>query len=57
MSNKILIFSINPEDIIKCKDFTNNVVNQTYNRFNKELNERKLKVKVIIVNVFLILII
>ena len=44
MSNIILTFSINPEDIIKCKEFTNKVVNQTYNRFNKELKERKKRI-------------
>jgi len=44
MSNKILNFSINQKDIVKCKDFTNNVVNQTYNRFKKELNERKKRI-------------
>jgi len=44
MSNKILTFSINPEDIIKCKEFTNKVVNQTYNRFNKGLKERKKRI-------------
>ena len=44
MSNKILTLSITNEDIIQCRDFTNEVVEQTYNRFNKNLKERKKRI-------------
>lgn len=40
----IITLNISNDDINKCKDFTNLVIDQTYNRFNKNMIERKKRI-------------
>jgi len=44
MSKTIIILKIKDNDIEQCKIFANKVVDQTYNRFKKDLIERKKRI-------------
>ena len=44
MSKTIITLKIINDDLDKCKNFANKVVDQTYNRFNKDLIERKRRI-------------